>query len=174
MEENDIIIIRGAPGVGKSTTAKLLAEMFPKGVRLEVDTLRNMVISPDWKNQKEHIDLLNVSLKVVLEFLSLGFRPVIVVDTFSGNKIEKYLNDFFRERPEKSVLIFSLHCSEGELRSRVENRNEDEFKDFDVCRKLNRELNRHNHQNETHLDTTRLTLEEVVYTLYTITTKPLS
>ena len=70
-EKTDIIIIRGAPGSGKSQTAKSLSQVFPKGVRLEVDTIRQMVISVDWKNQQEHIDMLQASTKLVYEFLQL-------------------------------------------------------------------------------------------------------
>jgi predicted PilT family ATPase len=36
----DIIIIRGAPGSGKSQTAKSLSKYYPKGERLEVDSIR--------------------------------------------------------------------------------------------------------------------------------------
>ena len=57
----DVIILRGAPGAGKSALSKELAKRFPKGVRLEVDTLRSMVISVDWTNQQEHKDLLQVA-----------------------------------------------------------------------------------------------------------------
>ena len=77
----DIIIIKGAPASGKSHTAKSLSKHFPKGARIEVDNLRNMVISVDWKNQTEHINILNLSANLVNEYLQLGFKPVIVVDT---------------------------------------------------------------------------------------------
>ena len=60
--------------------AKSLSKHFTKGVRIEVDTIRNMVISVDWKNQQEHIDMLQASTKLVFEFLNLGFSPVIVVE----------------------------------------------------------------------------------------------
>jgi adenylate kinase family enzyme len=76
----DIIIIRGCPASGKSQTAKKISKSFPKGVRLEVDTLRQMVISVDWTNQQEHINLLQVSTGLVIDFLKLGFSPVIVIE----------------------------------------------------------------------------------------------
>jgi predicted kinase len=88
----DVIILRGAPGVGKSTLAKELAQHFPKGVRIEVDTLRGMVISVDWTNQQEHKDLLQVAAQLTRQFLGLGFKPVLVVDTFSGDKVKDFLD----------------------------------------------------------------------------------
>ena len=79
-EKVDIIILRGAPGSGKSQTAKSLSKFFPKGAKLEVDVLRQMVISVDWKNQKEHINLLQVSTGLVYDFIWQGFNPVIVTE----------------------------------------------------------------------------------------------
>src|ERR1700740_2801409 len=87
----DIIIIKGAPGSGKTETGKLLANHFPKGVRLEVDTVRSMVISVDWTNQKEHIQLLDMSAKITVDFLKTGLSPVILIDTFSGDKLNGFL-----------------------------------------------------------------------------------
>jgi predicted kinase len=104
----DIIILRGCPGSGKSQTAKSLSQSFPKGVRLEVDTIRNMVISVDWKNQQEHIDILQVSTGLVHDFLKLGFSPVIVIDTFSGEKINKYLETLYELDKDLSIKIFGL------------------------------------------------------------------
>src|SRR4051812_35009310 len=90
-KRSDIIILRGAPGSGKSETAKSLSQWFPKGVRLEVDTLRQMVVSVDWKNQQEHINMLQASAGLVYDFLKCGFSPVIVVDTFSGDKVIRFV-----------------------------------------------------------------------------------
>ena len=58
---------------------------------MEIDNLRSMVISVDWTNQNEHINILNLSSRLVLDFLQLGFSPIIIVDTFSGDKMIKYL-----------------------------------------------------------------------------------
>src|SRR5882724_2148092 len=90
-KEADIIILKGAPASGKSQTAQRLTQFFPKGVKVEVDILRQMVISVEWTNQEEHINVLQVSARLVHDFLKLGFKPVIVVDTLSGDKITKYL-----------------------------------------------------------------------------------
>lgn len=69
----DVIIIRGAPGSGKSTLAKLLATHFPNGARVEVDSLRGMVISVDWTNQTEHKNILSLAINVVRDFHALGY-----------------------------------------------------------------------------------------------------
>ena len=152
----DIIIIRGAPGSGKSQTAKSLTQFFPKGVKLEVDTLRQMVISVDWKNQEEHIHLLRVSTGLVHDFLKLGFSPVIVVDTFSGDKIIKYIESLYQLDKTLSLKLFGLYVTDEELRRRLDLRSEPEFRDFGICKKLNDDLLKIKYNRECQIDTTGL------------------
>jgi adenylate kinase family enzyme len=155
-EHIDIIIIRGAPGSGKSLSAKSLSKFFPKGVRLEVDNLRNMVISPNWTNQNEHISILNLSTKMVAEFLQSGFKPIIVVDTFSGDKINKYLEDLRQLNSKLSIKIFGLHVSENELIKRIESRENYEFRDVNICIRLNSDVLKFKHKSEYQINTTGL------------------
>ena len=155
-EQIDIIILRGAPASGKSQSAKSLATFFPKGVRIEVDNLRNMVISPDWKNQSEHINILSLSTKVVAEFIQLGFKPIIVVDTFSGDKINKYLEELRQLNSELSIKIFGLHVSSEELLKRIESRERWEFRDVNICVRLNEDVLKFKHDNEYQINTTGL------------------
>lgn len=156
MPENkiDIIILRGAPGSGKSQTAKNLSKYFPKGVRMEVDTIRQMVISVDWKNQQEHINMLQASTGLVNDFLKQGFRPVIVVDTFSGNKIEKYLETLYQLDSSLSIKIFALFTSEEELNRRLELRSNEEFRNFPIAKKLNENVLKIKYEEEEQIDTT--------------------
>lgn len=150
----DIIIIRGAPGSGKSQTAKCLSKYFPKGVRMEIDNLRSMVISVDWTNQNEHINILNLSSRLVLDFLQLGFSPIIIVDTFSGGKMINYLEILYQSNENLNIRIFGLFSSEDELVSRIEARKNCEFKDLKICLNLNRELKKSKHPDEIQINTT--------------------
>ncbi len=152
----DVLILRGAPASGKSQTAKSLTTFFPKGVKIEVDNLRNMVISPDWKNQAEHINVLNLSKKLVIEFLALGFKPVILIDTFSGDKLQKYHKDLEDLNPHLSIKVFGLFVSEEELKRRVEARVAEEFKDFNICKKLNSDVLKFKYNSEFQINTTGL------------------
>lgn len=162
----DIIIFRGAPGSGKSQTAKSLSQFFPKGVRLEVDTIRQMVISVDWKNQQEHINMLQVSTGLVNDFLKLGFKPVIVVDTFSGDKINKYLGTLYQLNKDLSIKIFGLFTTDDELKRRLELRSKGEFRDFAICKKLNDDTLKIKYDSEFQIDTTGLLpvqMAEIIY-----------
>jgi hypothetical protein len=152
----DIIIIRGAPASGKSQTAKSLSKHFPKGARIEVDNLRNMVISVDWKNQSEHINILNLSSKLVVEYLQLGFKPVIVVDTFSGDKILKYLTDLKELNKDLVINIFGLYTTNEELKKRIDLRGPEEFRDLNICIRLNDDVLKFKHKDEFQINTTGL------------------
>ena len=165
-EKTDIIIIRGAPGSGKSQTAKSLSQFFPKGVRLEVDTIRQMVISVDWKNQQEHIDMLQASTKLVFDFLQFAYSPVIVVDTFSGDKINKYLDTLYQLDKDLSIKIFGLYTTDDELKRRLDLRTNAEFKDFPICKRLNDDVRKWQHDSEYQVDTTGLSPSQTAEKIY--------
>jgi hypothetical protein len=162
----DIIIIRGCPASGKSETAKKLSHSFPKGVRLEVDTLRQMVISVDWTNQQEHINMLQVSAGLVNDFLKLGFSPVIVVDTFSGDKINKYLDTLYQLDKALTINIFGLFTTDDELRKRLTFRKNEEFRDFKICKQLNDDVIKFKYDTEFQIDTTKLSATQTAEIIY--------
>lgn len=162
----DIIILRGAPASGKSQTAKCLTRFFPQGVRLEIDNLRQMVISVDWKDQQEHINMLQVSVTLVHEFTRLGLRPVIVIDTFSGNKINSYLEALNLQERGLSVKIFGLFTSEEELKKRVDARSGEEFRDFGICKKINEDTIKFKSDTEVQIDTTGLLPMQTAQTIF--------
>jgi tRNA A37 N6-isopentenylltransferase MiaA len=161
----DIIIIKGAPSSGKSTTAKELAKYFSGGVRMEIDNLRSMVISVEWTNQKEHIEILNVSTHLINNFYDLNYKPIIVIDTFSGNKIIDYLERLNNMKKDWKISIFSLYVTESELKKRLDLRT-DKFKDFDISKKINNDTIEFKLENEIQIDTTELTAKETSKLIY--------
>lgn len=161
----DIIIIRGAPGSGKSKTAKCLSKYFPQGIRMEIDNLRSMVISVDWTNQREHNSILQLSAKLVFDFLQLGFSPIIVVDTFSGDKIIKYNENLYQFDENLCIRVFGLFTSEEELIKRIESRRNGEFKDLRICLSINEEVKRFKYQEEFQIDTTGILPKETAKTI---------
>src|SRR5207248_4837097 len=150
----DVVVLRGAPGVGKSSVAKCLAWQFPGGARVEVDLLRKMVISVNWKNQEEHILMLEAAAGFANDLAGFGFRPVIVIDTFSGDKLTRFLDVLRSLHAARTVRAFALHAEDEQLRSRLALRPADEFKDFTISRKLNRDVLRLRYPGELLIDTT--------------------
>lgn len=156
----DVIIIRGAPAVGKTTLAKELAKHFPKGVRLEVDTLRSMVVSVDWTNQQEHKDLLQVAAQLTRQFLGLGFKPVIVVDTFSGDKVKPFLDAINAPEYGLWVKTLALHASTDVLAQRLAVRPPGLFRDIDVSMKLNSDVLKIHRPSDILIDTSKQTEQQ--------------
>jgi broad-specificity NMP kinase len=157
----DIIIIRGAPGSGKTQVAKRLGAFFPKGARVEVDALRAMVISVAWTDQEEHISLLSLAIDVVLDFLKLNYKPVILVDTFSGDKLTRFLNELHTRNSKLVVRSFALVTAPDVLKSRIESRVGNQFKDIEICQKLNADVLKFLQHFEQMVDTTQLSPEDV-------------
>ena len=157
----DLILLKGAPGVGKSTAAKLLACQFPSGVRIEVDALRGMVIDVNWTAQTEHRSLLMLSAQLAAGFLRSGFAPVILIDTFSGDKINGFLSAFRAECPQSRVFVGVLHASDDVLRQRVLGREADGFRDIPITMRTNLESIRDVKPFETLIDTSNLPPSDV-------------
>ena len=136
----DLVLIKGAPGVGKSSTARELAGLVKSGACVEVDALRRMVTSVKWTDQAEHRKLLSLGVNVSCGFLRLGFSPVILVDTFSGNKIDAVIAAFRATIPDARVFVVALHASEGVLERRVLGREAGGFRDIRVSKRINRDV----------------------------------
>ena len=159
---SDVIVIRGAPGSGKSQAAKCLAARLGSGARIEVDMLRAMVIPVDWTNQAEHISVLSLASELVAGFLRLGHTPVIVVDTFSGDKLVRFLAELRALQSGLDVRVFALVTAPAVLRARVESRSADQFKDIGICAMLNSDVVKHRQPGERLIDNSSLTPEETV------------
>ena len=163
-----IILIRGAPGAGKSQAAKALESFFPGGVKIEVDSLRKFVVSVDWKNQKEHKNMLRISARLACEFHTLGFAPVMIVDTFSGDKVNGFLEALRQMGGDLSVRVFTLHVSENVLKDRLEKRSGEEFKDFTISKKLNADVLKTGPDGESRIDTSLLTPQQTAERMFSL------
>jgi len=169
IDNTDVIIIKGAPGTGKSETAKTLSLHFKKGVRIEVDIIRSMIISVDWLNWQEHLNMLEITANMTLDFLRYNFRPVIVIDTFftsdkdkNYSEIKSFTDILYKSKNDLSVKIFALYVQENELKKRIDLRPDYLFKDFALSRIVNKVILNNKQENETIVDSTNLTVEETV------------
>jgi hypothetical protein len=135
-------------------------------VKVEVDILRKMVISVDWKNQQEHINLLQVAARLTHDFTNLGFGPVLVVDTFSGDKVNRFIDTLQHLDGSLAIRIVGLYVSDEVLRARLELRPLDEFKDFGICEKLNEDVLTIKHHREYQIDTSELSPRQTAEEIY--------
>jgi adenylate kinase len=83
----DIIIIRGAPGVGKTTLARKFKKYYPDGVTIEVDYVRGMINGAKWVDRTEHRRGLTATWAICSTYLGYGYKPIIVVDTFTSSRM---------------------------------------------------------------------------------------
>lgn len=78
---SDIIVVRGAPGSGKSSVARQLGKQLPTGATIEVDTVRGMIHHIQWESDDLHIDAIHAAVIATTAYLERGYRPVVLVDT---------------------------------------------------------------------------------------------
>ena len=161
----DVIIIKGAPGSGKSETADVLSANFPKGVKIEVDYLRGMVIFIDWEDLDEHIKSLEIAANLTLDFLKFNYKPVIVIDTFSMGKEYIFINTLLDNRDNLNIKIFGLYVNEDELKKRLGERSSEQYRNFILSNEVNKEVINSKDENLIIIDTTDKTAEETSNTI---------
>jgi predicted kinase len=108
-----IFLIVGAPAVGKSTTAHILAGRFPKSVHIPVDNLRDMVVSgliypgEDWsEGLVEQLRLARqVAVHMAITYSQAGFT--VAIDDFwdPASRLEEY-SELIQLADFHKILLF--------------------------------------------------------------------
>jgi hypothetical protein len=111
--------------------------------------------------------LLALSAQLAAGFLGSGFAPVILIDTFSGDKVNGFLSAFRSQRPQSRVFVGVLHASDDVLRQRILSREADGFRDVSIAMQMNLESVRDVTPFETLFDTTNLLPVDVARAILT-------
>jgi predicted kinase len=80
--DSPILILTGPPGVGKTTTARILAARFPRAVHLEVDTffrfIRSDYIEP-WKpeSHEQNRVVMSIVAEAASGYAAAGYRTIV-------------------------------------------------------------------------------------------------
>lgn len=120
MQNHDIIIVRGAPGVGKSTLASGLLKHFKNGVTIEIGTVLKMINTFEDGNSKQYSDALENSKILAISFLKKGYRPILIIGPMKAERIEQHFLPILKDRLKYTVI--TLLASEKELASRIDKR----------------------------------------------------
>lgn len=99
--------------------------------------------------------------QTVVDFAQSGFRPVIVVDTFSGDKVEAFLARAKSLNCNLTYRLYGLHAKPEVLSRRLSSRPAGCFSDLTISLKLNEDLLKIRLPEETTVDTTNLTAAEL-------------
>jgi broad-specificity NMP kinase len=132
----DLIVIAGAPGVGKSTLCAKLKSRLGSPY-LEFSNFRSPHLDPLWSdaNEDEHDMAFDNLVYVTNNYLQHGYRPVILTDL-----VDQRLADVSTVFGSRELYIFTLVLEdESELRRRLENRTSG-FRDQKRAVVWNREL----------------------------------
>lgn len=162
-DQHDIIIIRGAPGVGKTTLAKPLKHLYSEGVTIEVDTIRGMIHNVKWMDKNEHTASLKAALAMSEQYLLSGYDPIIMVDTLGYSRMKQFvtmLQKAMINGRHIKYFTFSLFCDQEVLIKRITNR-PDGFKNLEASITINHEMKKPNFPPEMLIDTTNMKPLEV-------------
>jgi cytidylate kinase len=144
----DILLVRGAPGVGKSTAVGRMRRHLHSGAIVEVDVLRGMIAGVEWTNKVQHVLALEHAHMIAGSFLAHGLRPVVIVDTLGRARLDTFLPML-----ATSYRVVSLYARPEVLANRVDARPEGQFKNLEACMTLNDEIARHRYPHESLVDT---------------------
>lgn len=152
----ELLLVRGAPGVGKSTAVNRLRRLLPSGATIEVDAVRAMLHGVNWQDPREHTLSLEAAVTWAELILASGRGPVVLVDTLSRPRLQGLV-----VRLRMPFRIATLYAAPTALKARVEARPEGQFKDIAACMTLNAEAKGNRYPHERFFDTTELGPAEV-------------
>lgn len=160
-ENYDLILVRGAPGVGKSRLTGKLKTCFSKGITIEVDSVRGMINNVEWINSTQHLHALQSTWAVCQSYSDAGYSPVIVIDTFGPSKLKNFVTMIDNSPQKRRYIIISLFCEPESLIKRIKGR-KNGFSEVEPSLILNEEVRKYRHPEEKMIDTTGKTPELVL------------
>ena len=111
----DLIIIHGAPGVGKTTIGRILKKQL-NGVLLDLDWIRSKHLDDAWTNCSPAEEELSyrILLRTIAEYIAYGYKDILLN---SSDIVSLMSHDaFFRSIDYK---IITLTAADAELSRRV-------------------------------------------------------
>jgi broad-specificity NMP kinase len=111
----DLIIIHGAPGVGKTTIGRILKRKL-NGVLLDLDWIRSKHLDDAWTNSSPAEEEMSyrILLRTIAEYIAHGYKDILLSSSDIGSLLSH--RDFFRTIDYR---IFTLTAAEEELSRRV-------------------------------------------------------
>ncbi|MBU0550605.1 ATP-binding protein [Myxococcota bacterium] len=145
----EIVLLRGASGVGKSTLSDLLKASGVVAAVVEVDSIRHMLAGISWSSPTQHWSTLEGALALTGAFVKRGLWPVLVVDALDNPALPKVRGCL----SEHQVAFVALWCDADELTSRLTGRAK-AYSEGDISQYVNANIGAREFAFEVVLDTT--------------------
>src|SRR4051812_13158168 len=112
MLDADIILVRGAPGVGKSTLSARLKALFSFGATIEVGPFLKMIHAFEDGNSQQYSDSLDLICRLALLYLERGYHPVFIVGPLKSPRVQ----NFFEKVPaEIGFKVITLCATNNDI-----------------------------------------------------------
>ncbi len=155
----DIIVVRGAPGVGKTTLGELLKMSDTFKAVIDIDEVRHMLNSEKfiYAINTDYFNSILAASNLIDLLVDTGLKPIVVIDVFS-----KLILDFFlKNLTAKKIAIVTLISTDEELANRMTNRING-YINLEVAAKVNLHIKQTHYESDTTIDTTFLKPKEVL------------
>ena len=156
----EVLLVRGAPGVGKSAAVAALRQHIPDGAIIEVDALREMFAQAHEADRAKHVTALELAWVLGRGFLTRGVWPVVIVDTFTSRKLTAFV-----EAIDRPYRVASLYVEPDALRARLAHSGAVQRDKLESAAMHNTEIATHRYPNEKCIDTTSRDPEAVALAL---------
>jgi dephospho-CoA kinase len=133
---SDLLVIAGAPGSGKTTTASLLHATLESPF-IDFGYIREFHLDQEWKTQSKREEQMSFEnlIYILKNYLRYGYKNIIVTD-LQDFRVQQ-IPELFTEH---NYLIATLVVkSDDELASRIRNR-DDGFRDVESALAWNRQI----------------------------------
>lgn len=144
----DLLLVRGAPGVGKREAVELLRPQLSYGAIVDVEAFRSMFTHASRADRQQHLIALQLARSAALGFVQRQVCPVVLVDTFTSGKLAGFVADL-----PHTYRIASLFTDPGQLRERLLRRGAT-AREIESASMINAEIAVRRHDNEKVIDTT--------------------
>lgn len=144
----DLLLVRGAPGVGKRDAVRVLRPHLSNGAVVDVELFRAMFARPSAADRQQHLVAMQLARGTALQLLDAHVRPVLLVDTFTSGKLASFVSGL-----DRSYRIASIYLDPTVLRERLVALGAPS-REIDSASMINAEVAARRHPNEKLVDAT--------------------